>query len=527
MRKHLVLSLLVLATVSGFIKADDPGCNGDVFGHTFFWVRPPFQTAMPEKETMFRDRAYAREDDCAWCGAVQFVPFGGRSTKSKDLMKFFAPCPKTELAVRQYADPAFQNIGRDPARDINPIHFNVLYNTGGTVGAGTYSSTLKFRPRQTFYGFGFTWTNYFGRGDCECKHWWGQISFPVLHVRNDMNLTEENREVDGNLADDRAANMEVGFKGNTRFNSSDNGIMKFGKIDGSRKKTGVADIELKLGYDWVNTECCHFDSYLGILIPTGNKPDGEYVFEPIVGHGKHFGVMWGSDGGFQLWEECERTLYFEYQVNTRYLFKKTQRRSFDLKNRAWSRYLLMYENEAAADAAGTGTTGILNVLANATPGINILTRDVRVQPRYYFNMLGGLVYDSCNFRGEIGYNFYAKQSEKVCLKEAWEEGPVVANITNVMDDSTLVVNLLSNISNDNPGAAVEYNEANRIKRSDLDLTSAAMPAGLSHIVYLSLGWHNDDWCYPTFFGVGASYEFSGMNTILNRWTVWGKFGFSL
>jgi len=66
-----------------------------------------------------------------------------------------------------------------------------------------------------------------------------------------------------------------------------------------------------------------------------------------------------------------------------------------------------------------------------------------------------------------------------------------------------------------------------ISQNDLDLSSAAHPCVISHTVYGAAGYYWDNLCFPIMIGLGGSYEFSGrMNTSLDRWLIWGKFGIS-
>jgi hypothetical protein len=334
----------------------------------------------------------------------------------------------------------------------------------------------------------------------------------------------------GLAVDGTPANMIEAFKG-TKAGFISTATLTHGKIDGSQKKTQLGDIELMLGYDWINDECHHLDAYVGVVIPTSNTPKGEYVFEAIAGNGNHVGFMWGTNYGAEIWnDECgERSLAWEFAFNYRYLFSKTSTRSFDLKGRKWSRYMLVFKDEDARDAA----TAANNLVGNVEPGINEqFTRKVNVTPRSQINFNSGLVYDSCNFRGELGYNVWARQTDKVCLKDKFVEGVAVADIngTIVIDPAQQdfnEINRLSNIADNNNGANVDYSDATRIKRQDLDLNSAGSPCALTHTFYGYAGFHWDDMCYPTFAGVGASYEFSAINTAVERWMVWGKIGFSI
>lgn len=47
------------------------------------------------------------------------------------------------------------------------------------------------------------------------------------------------------------------------------------------KRTGLADMEVKLGYEWLQQEPCHLESYVGLILPTGNAPTGEYLLKQL------------------------------------------------------------------------------------------------------------------------------------------------------------------------------------------------------------------------------------------------------
>lgn len=535
MRKYISL-LLVLVGCVNYAAADSNGVTSgtsDATGLTFFTVRPLYQSAMPEKVTMFRDRALAR--DCGYEGALDVTVFGGRSTRSKDLGKYFMYCFQNTLTA--------DSNNADLARGINPLHFNIQYCTddyacaaGTLADADTFSSTIEFKPRQSVAGLGLTYRQYVGWNECCEPVWWFEAGFPIYHVRNNMNLTETTPVTEGTQRSGSAANMIEAFAGTTTYLNGQS--WKYGKIDGSRSKTGVAEIELKLGYDYVNCETCHFDGYFGVLVPTSNKPKSVYVFEPITGHNRHAGLMLGGTLAYVLWEGCDRSIYFAMDTNSRYLFRNTQVRSFDLKYRPWSRYMLTIPDAAAAESIA-GATSLQAALAFAAPGINIFTQKVRVHPRFEFDINSAFVYDSaCGFHAEVGVNFWARQAEKVTLADNWVEGPAILNLdpaayTGAADAA--IVNRLSNIGNDNRGGGLPYvttasgsaETATVIREQDLNLQSAAHPATMSHALFLTAGYNWDDYCYPMYTGIGGSYEFSAVNTAINRWTFWGKFGVSI
>ncbi len=122
------------------------------------------------------------------------------------------------------------------------------------------------------------------------------------------------------------------------------------KKRGGYSKTGT-DIELKFGRDYYTSECCHFDGYVGLHIPGSSKPKGRFVFEAVPGFNQHFGFMLGGSSGTEMWRNCDRSLSLEASTNVRYWIRNTQTRSFDLKNRPWSRYMLVRTDRSVTLAA--------------------------------------------------------------------------------------------------------------------------------------------------------------------------------
>lgn len=513
MRKNFVIALL-LSVVSAAALAND------VSSHSFFSIRTEFQSGMPERVSLWRDRAWAKEAD-GWGGAFQAVLFGGGSTKSSKLAKYFLPYGKSSLI---FAEDAAAGLATNPnARDVNAYHFNIQ-----TIGQD-FMSSVTFSPRQSYVGLGLDYKQYLSWGcDCGDKRWWFEMSLPIVHVSNKITLSETiiNQGVPGvdeEEGSDAFVNTSVvqSFSAGLPFfnGNLDGGVVTgsgflFGKIAGARKRTAVADIELKLGYDYANEECYHADGYIGVVIPTGNKPKGEYVFEAIVGNNHHAGIMFGGSFGLQIWNCGERRVNLEFETNSRYLFRNTQTRSFDVINKQWSRYQLVFAS--AGDAAS-------NIV---TEGINLFTQRVHVSPRFTRDFNAALVYTSCAFQGELGYNFWARQAEKVSLRDPWVVGAAFVDVAGETPDPN-VINRAVTIKENFGAAAQEYAAAATIQEQDLDLFSASNPAVLSHIIYGSLGYSWDDVCYPVFVGLGGSYEFGSVNTILNRWNVWGKIGFSI
>ena len=509
--KRLILISCIATALYNVSSATSTCASNCACAHTsqsFFSVRPPFQEASPELVSAFNyERYHARRNGIG--GAVQIVGFGGQSTNSTALAKYFMPfCHESVQSTLTHQE--------FPVNTVYAQHFNIFTQTG------TFASTVSFAPRQTFGGLGISYRQDFlsnkdGSGFC-----FASVSFPVLHVRNDMQLCEKVTDSGGGANPDDnttvVANMTQAFA---------QSAWEFGKIMCTQSHTGVADVQVKFGYEWLHPHC-HVELYLGATLPTGNKPTGKFVFEAIVGNNRHGGIMWGGACGFQLWKDRDTSIHIEWALNSQYLLSNTQTRSFDLNYKPWSRYMETYASQADAQAAQDQPNPQLKA-NQSTPGINVFTKPLSVTPGFIHDMnVAFAVLSMHGFTGEIGYNLYSKDQECVSLDCGWQEGPALKALlgggaTQPLRDITGNQDLDEELT---PVPLADYTDS-IITLDDLNLSSAAHPAYLSHTVYGSFGYRWDKRAYPVFTTLGASYEFSTIsNAVLDRWMAWGKVGVS-
>lgn len=512
------------------------GCNNECvcryLSYTTFALRPQFQTGTVEYTTAFRDRMYAKENGHG--GAFQVTLFGSKSTDEHALGTYFTPFCKSQLRVK------YTNIYGEA--DIIAQHFNIL-----TEDEQNFDSIISFCPKVSTFGIGLSYRQRLNKLDTDDpykRYAWFEISAPITRIKTNMGLCEK-------ILTSAQAHQVEGL--NQRFFSCmtqafNQCAWKYGKISPCPLcKWGLADITLKIGKEFVKCDKCLFDGYLGFIIPTGNSRTACYVFEPIIGHTKHFGILFGPSMRFEIWKYQEKKRKFELalDINTQYLFSKMEMRSFDLKCRPWSRYMEVYcSKEQALEAfemmqnPAQWEQGILL----STPGINVFTKCVKVYPKLSYSAILAFIYKSEKFKIEAGYNFYAKQSECVDMKCRWNEGPAIkdaigfgfTNSLRMIDKNftagTAVLPFSSPITIPSDpivaSADITKYDLNIITESDIDCNSVAHLGYVSHTLYLALGGQWDNRTYPPFVNFGASYEFGKENMILDRWTLWAKTGFS-
>lgn len=419
-----------------------------------------------------------------------------KSVRSDELARYFMFDGKKELVVKEDEPTDATEFGQD----ILALNFNVDATSSG------FQSTITMSPEQTIYGGGINFRMYFH------ENFWMGVEAPIVHVKNDLKLIEKNITSAG------GANTTTGLDGDKVVGTMKAAFkqdgLKYGKIDGPQEKTRLADLTVKIGYDSpeFNRKDLYMTSYLGVVLPTGNKAKGVYMFEPICGNGGHAALMFGNHGEIYLKEFKGSKVWLSWGMESQYLFENTQKRSFDLKqNGPWSRYLSMYETTAKREAGG---------LSNATRGINLLTLDTKVTPGYNGSINTGinLIHEKWHFG--LNYSTHMRKAEHVELKNAW--GSTEATIDNYSSDANTTNRFrrigTSFIDLEQTTSAT----AIAIKEADIDLISGAHPANVSHMLALNVGKYHSCQTRPYEIEGGASYEFSRQNTSINRWGIWAR-----
>ena len=202
----------------------------------------------------------------------------------------------------------------------------------------------------------------------------------------------------------------------------------------TRTKTGVAEIEMALGWNFIACQDHHLGLQIRGAAPTGNRPQGRWLFEPIVGQGKHWELGAGLTSHWSVCKSEDECQSFDMYVdaNITHLFKTRQCRTFDLCGKPLSRYMLAcrmgtpVENLYAIESAtisGGGVVTNLNVKAPAVqfkkefmPLANITTIPVDVSAAVQADLVLKLAWTRGNLQFDLGYNFWGRSCEKICKR---------------------------------------------------------------------------------------------------------------
>lgn len=183
--------------------------------------------------------------------------------------------------------------------------------------------------------------------------------------------------------------------------------LQFARINGTQKKFSGSDIELGLGYFFIRDECAYLSFNGRIIIPTSNRPQGRFLFEPCTGNFHHVEVGFGILGAKDLWYCENKVLQGFVNANLYHVCKSRQKRSFDLINNGHgSRYLLFKTFDSTGHYAG-----------EIVRGPNILTLDVEARNTVHGDAVFMLDYNQGGFNWNIGYNIWGRTKDKLTLKQ--------------------------------------------------------------------------------------------------------------
>lgn len=189
----------------------------------------------------------------------------------------------------------------------------------------------------------------------------------------------------------------------------------------SRHKTGFAELRGEFGYNYIR-ENYRFLINLQAAAPTGTKIKAEYLFPAYVGNGHHWELGVGLGGAWRMWcsEDAERSFNFIVEADITHLFNAKQQRTFDLKCKPLSRYMLAEKLEDNADLAvterlaGAGNAGV-QFAGEYAPVANFSTRNVKVSIGVQGDLVAMFNYTCRGFSWDLGYNFWAMSSSKIKL----------------------------------------------------------------------------------------------------------------
>jgi len=262
-----------------------------------------------------------------------------------------------------------------------------------------------------------------------------RMNMPVVSTKWELCLSEKKTNTGGNEFPAKYMTQEAISRNNLpkNFLQTMSGETTFGDMktplkygllrNGSCSQTGIAEIDFILGWNCFLEKDYHFGIFAYVSVPTGTRPHATYLFEPIIGNGKHWELGGGLSGSWISWrgkdqEDHYLSIYMEAVIA--HLFRASQCRSFDFCSKPSSRYMLLGQMGANNEAVKVGTN--IDNVKEATyqyqksliPAINWATFNVDVKIDIQADIAIKLGYTRGNVTLDLGYNLYARTGERFC-----------------------------------------------------------------------------------------------------------------
>jgi hypothetical protein len=265
-------------------------------------------------------------------------------------------------------------------------------------------------------------------------YWW--IHAPLAHTRWDINIREQviNPGVNAYAAGyftptilprgQLLENFTQFVNGVAIQNSDDISFQELKRANMSNErliKTRLAEIRTGVGWNFYTEHDYHAGFNAQLAAPTGLRPKGLFLFEPIVGNAHHWELGVGANGHYTFWRNTEETAAWSVYLdaNITHLFGTRQTRTFDLHNAGpLSRYMLAMEmTSPAVNLLGNGTAPSAQFYNDYLPVANFTTLKCDVSIAIQADIVLMLNYTHNHFSADIGYNYWGRTCEEINVRQ--------------------------------------------------------------------------------------------------------------
>jgi len=551
-QKLLFLGVLVIFTV----KCDDNAlyktCDGNLYGKTFFSFRPQDSDSSRRILTWFNADYIPKsrntgDNTCSWPRTGQYQnmrymliisPQYTQSFDPKGIGEwfFFNGCNAMTVGIPddyQIFDIDGSQIGLSLGTTYDPIQ-EVEFLTPGKIG------TVFAKPIVENYIIDLDfWYDLSSWHD----HLWSRLECPIVYMKTDMHMCAsgigiQNEEYPNGLFS--LDSTVIDSYGNDLCNTTPvpynsilcalQGCQGWGAVTPLQagkfpthalSKWGAAGLHFDLGYDMYTTAPWYCAGSLHVVFPTGTRPNGTYVFEPVIGANKSW--QFGATFIANYVRECKHGEYglYLYAVGT-HLFKSQQDRVFALKcNGPGSQLLLLKQFNS-----------IGSELVSASREANIFCGNTQIGALLMFDGSLMFQYSRKRFVADIGYNFWVRtrevRSSEVCFRgyadnvygvKGNESMETISTVGGDCAPFTCIPDFNTNSHATISTSCVTDAQPVFIQLCDINYGSALAPTSMSHKIFAAIGYKTS-W----FVLLCGQAEFGANNTVINQWGVMLKLG---
>jgi hypothetical protein len=332
------------------------------------------------------------------------------------------------------------------------------------------------------------------------ESWWVFASAPIISTRHNLHFQEAAVENPGTKPTPQSMREAL-----------QQPFLTYAQMDNrDRTENGLSELRLGFGSTFINCDGFLLLYYTALGIPTHDRQKPFFIFAPFSGTNGHVDITTGVSFELPIIDtnNCDHLVLFFHGEN-HYLFNRTHQRTFDLKDKQWSRYLpVRRKNET-----------------HTVPASRVLTLPVETEPFSAVDISAGLALRGEHVSFEIGWNLWAHHDEHIdnicepgCEKTdfAFTKFGIAGSDTRSASQSTITEQI------DDPEDTFVT-----INTSDIDFSSGLSRGGHTQRLHAAMNYRNQGTCRTTFIGVGGYYEQPDKNFALENAGVWIKLGIEL
>jgi len=511
-------------------------------------------------------------------GAFAMIPAYSRSFKPQEFVNFLLGCPVLVVSGSQSPDRGPQDILAD--------YFGL---------APDYKSLLCFEPK--IGNFVLDLNFYFGL-DHVVNGLYVRLNAPITQTTWDLNMLEfiKNQGVasypagymsevgipNSSLVTGPVKNSAATFLRGIETFGDMSEPLAYGKIFQRQIENRIAELRGVVGYNWTG-DAYHAGLNFRVSAPTGTRPEGEFLFEPIVGNGKHWEVGGGVTAHYDVWSCPEQVsdigLYFD--ANVVHLCNASQKRSFDLINNGFgSRYMLVQEMANSSNNLFLGLGGPASTYQYRgflAPAINYTTLNIRTSFGVQADLALTCAYHRRGLSVDFGYNFFGRSAEKLQCRELFPSNlyalkgdaqlygfdavapSTIVPLAATQSGATLQAGQRggnANFANNNIDSPINAADSARLLKqlttadaatfgitqtnvntsnpsvllqdSDIDTCGALLPGTFCQGLFFHIShvWRDEEDIWKPFLGVGGEVEWANGDapSTCSQWEIWLKGG---
>jgi len=320
------------------------------------------------------------------------------------------------------------------------------------------------------------------------------------------------------------------FAGGQAQHNGDFIPMQFGLINGDLS-TGArfGDIELTAGYRYISEKDNAVSIAIRAGVPTGNKPLGILMLEPIFGRGGNWALGGYVDGLYHIWTGDNHNHFdIRFMANAMHLFSTNTVRSYDLiENGQGSKYLLV------------GNFANLNYNGQIQNLINVSTLDSTSSFAVEGDAAVTLRYVARSFSIDFGYEFWGRSAETLEISNNADfaintyavlgrqqvgtnaSAVTPATATLLCQPNATISSSVTPINSQTPATPVQtVSISNLLTLQDFDIPAAAQDTAMTSKFFTKLTYEWISSNHRPHLGAMAELEFSNSNNnALPQWAI--------